>query len=96
MLIRSLGWDPRHHEELRKSPENKIHIRKVVFGGVGKVREFSVRVPEVSTRFRKVLEWGPPDVWGPHGPRGGAAATWASRTSPIGPCGRIGKGGPKP
>ena len=56
------------------SPENKIHIRKVVSGGVRKVREFSGRVPEVSRRFRKVPEWGAPDVWGPHGPRGGAAA----------------------
>ena len=40
-IVRSLGWDPGHHEEVRNSPENKIHIRKVIFPGFGKVRENS-------------------------------------------------------
>ena len=39
-VVRSLGWDPGHHEELRNGPEIKIHIRQVGF-----------RVPE---KFRKV------------------------------------------
>ena len=51
MMIRSLGWDPRHHEEMRKSPENKIHIRKVVSGGIGKVPEYFGKVPEGSRKF---------------------------------------------
>ena len=25
-VVRSLEWDPRHHEEVRNGPENKIHI----------------------------------------------------------------------
>jgi hypothetical protein len=25
-VVRSLGWDPRHHEELRNGPEIKFHI----------------------------------------------------------------------
>ena len=50
MLIRSLGWDPGHHEEFRKGPENNIHIRKVVSGGIGKVPEIFGRAPEVSRR----------------------------------------------
>ena len=43
----------------RKSPENKIHIRKVVSGGIGKVPDFSGRVPEFSERFYRSLEVGP-------------------------------------
>ena len=30
-IVRSLGWDPGHHEEIWNSPENKIHIREVIF-----------------------------------------------------------------
>ena len=51
MVIRSLGWDHRHHEEIRRSPENKIHIRKVFPGGIGKVPEYLHRVPEGSRKF---------------------------------------------
>jgi hypothetical protein len=29
-IVWILGWDPRHHEELRNGLEIKIHIRKVV------------------------------------------------------------------
>ena len=32
-VVRSLGWDPGYHEEIRNGPENKIHIRKVLFRG---------------------------------------------------------------
>jgi hypothetical protein len=32
-VVRSLGWDPRHHKEVRNGPENKIHIWKVIFRG---------------------------------------------------------------
>ena len=82
-----LGWDPRRHEEFRKSPKNKIHIRKVISEGVGKVREFSGRVPEISRRFRKVPGWGHL-TYGAHMDQGGGAeATWAGRTIPRGPHG---------
>ena len=68
MVIRSLGWDPGRHEEFRRSPKNKIHIRKVVSGGIGKVREFFGRVTEHSRRFKRSLEVGPIGLLGPHGP----------------------------
>ena len=51
MVIRSLGWDPGRHERFRRSPENKIHIWKVVSGGFGKVLEIIYRVPEGSGMF---------------------------------------------
>ena len=51
-VVRSLGWDPGHHEEVRNSPENKIHIREVLFQGSEKVRYFD-------RRFYKVLEGYP-------------------------------------
>ena len=85
MVIQSLGWDPRHHVEIRKSPENKIHIRKVVS-----------RVPEkfgkISTGYRKILEgFGGPHLGG-HKPRrahmdqwGVQQPTWAGRTQPQRP-----------
>ena len=30
-VVRSLRWDPGYHEDIRNGPENKIHIRKVLF-----------------------------------------------------------------
>src|SRR4051812_18872261 len=30
-VVRSLGWDPRYHEEIWNGSENKIHIKKVLF-----------------------------------------------------------------
>ena len=59
MVIRSLGWDPSRHEEIRKSPENKIHVRKVVSGGIEKAPEYLHRVPEGSRKFSRSLEVGP-------------------------------------
>src|SRR5664279_3971231 len=44
-VVRSLGWDPGRHEELRNGPEIKFHIRQVVFW-----------VPEKFRIFWKVLE----------------------------------------
>ena len=40
-VVRSLGWDPGYHEEIRNGPENKIHIRKVPFLSWGMVPVFS-------------------------------------------------------
>ena len=40
VFVRSLGWDPGHHEEVRNGPENKIHIREVIFQGSEKVSVF--------------------------------------------------------
>ena len=49
-VVRSLGWDPGYHEEIRNGPENKIHIRKVPFRSWGMVPVFSsgmfYKVPE--------------------------------------------------
>jgi hypothetical protein len=30
-IVKSLGWDPRHQEELCNGPEIKIHVREVEF-----------------------------------------------------------------
>ena len=30
-VVRSLGWDPGHHEELLNGPEVNIYIREVIF-----------------------------------------------------------------
>jgi hypothetical protein len=46
-VVRSLGWDPEHHEEIRNGLENKIHIWKVHFRVSGKVQENSGNVSEV-------------------------------------------------
>ena len=51
-VVRSPGWDPGHHEELRNGPEVKIHIWKVVIGVPKKVRVFSVLYWEGSRRFQ--------------------------------------------
>ena len=40
-VVRSLEWDPGYHEEIRNGPENKIHIRKVLFRSSGKFLMFS-------------------------------------------------------
>ncbi len=40
-VVRSLGWDPGYHEEIRNGPENKIHIRKVPFRSSGMIPVFS-------------------------------------------------------
>ncbi|KAK1662374.1 hypothetical protein QYE76_050533 [Lolium multiflorum] len=53
-FVRSLGCDPGCHEEVRKSPENKIHIREVDFWVFGNVRDCSGvdwKVLEGSGRF---------------------------------------------
>ena len=56
-FVRSLGLDPGHHDEVWKSPENKIHIREVKilsFGRFGSVLEGL----EGSGRFRWVPQVG--------------------------------------
>ena len=73
-VVRSPGWDPGHHEELRNGPEVKIYIWKVVFGVPEKVSIFSVLYREASRMFRRVPWWGPLVQNVPHGPRGGAPA----------------------
>ena len=61
-IVRSLGWDPGHHEELRNSPEIKFHIRKVGFRVSGKFRDFSVK-------YRNVLEGSSGSHGGAHLPQ---------------------------
>ena len=61
MFVRSLGWDPGHHEEVQNSPENKIHIWEVIF----RVPEKSRILRESSRRFWKVHLWGPPVMGSP-------------------------------
>lgn len=50
-VVRSLGWDPGHHEEVRNSPENKIHIREVIFRVSEKFEIFPVSYREGSRKF---------------------------------------------
>ena len=91
-MTRSLGKDPRYHEELRKSPEIKIHIRKVVFRVSEKFGNFPAGYRKVSRRFRKVPRWDPPTL-GPTWTEGVVQQpTWAGRTMPQGPRG-IGRWG---
>ena len=52
--------DPGHHEEVRNSLRNKIHIREVVFRVSEKFGKFPVSYRRVSRRFRRVHQWGPP------------------------------------
>src|SRR3954467_10143121 len=40
-VVRSLGWDPGYHEEIQNGPENKIHIRKVLFRSSEMIPVFS-------------------------------------------------------
>ena len=40
-VVRSLGWDPGYHEEIRNGPENKIHIKKVLFWSSKMISVFS-------------------------------------------------------
>lgn len=82
-VVRSLGWDPGHHEEVRNSPENKIHIWEVIFRVTRKVQDFHI-VP-------KVLEGSGGYHSGAHlsrttnmDRRGLHRPTWARHTSP--PC----------
>jgi hypothetical protein len=61
-VVQSLGRDPGHHEELRNSPEVKIHIWKVVIGFRKKFEFFRYCT-------RKVLEGsgvGPTCMGDPH------------------------------
>src|SRR4051812_15959417 len=63
-VVRSLGWDPRYHEEIRNGPENKIHIRKVRFRSLGKIPMFSSEVLEGSRRFiGPKVEWSMNVSW---------------------------------
>ena len=55
-VVRSLGLDLGHHEEVRNGPENKIHIREVDFRVAEKFGIFPVSYRESSRRF-----------WGSHG-----------------------------
>ena len=41
-VVRSLGWDPGYHEEIRNGLENKIHIRKVQFRSWGMISVFFI------------------------------------------------------
>ena len=48
-FVRSLGWDPGHHERFQNGPENKIHIKESSFG-------ISEWFRSLSVLYRKVLE----------------------------------------
>jgi hypothetical protein len=39
-VVQSLGLDSGHHEKVRNSPENMIHMREVTFWGSAKVSVF--------------------------------------------------------
>jgi hypothetical protein len=56
-IVRSLGWDLGHHEEIQNGPENKIHIRKVIFRGSEKFGNFLVEDWRVSRMFRRGHRW---------------------------------------
>jgi hypothetical protein len=84
VFVRSLDWDPGHHERFRNGPENKIHIKESSFWILEKFRSLSVL-------YRNVLEGsrvGP--LWG-HlteacvGLKGSVLATWARCTKPLRP-----------
>ena len=88
-IVRSLGWDPGHHEELRNGPEIKKTYMESGFQGYRKSSGFFGIVPEGSRRFRRVPWWGPPIPEGPtwtkgwrtmalHGP-GAPAPLWPMR-----------------
>ena len=46
-FVRSLGWDPGHHEKVRNGPENKIHIREINFQVSEKFGNFPVETEKV-------------------------------------------------
>jgi hypothetical protein len=50
-VVRSLGLDPRHHEEVQNSSRNKIHIWDVSFRVCEKFGNFVVSHQRVSRRF---------------------------------------------
>ena len=83
-VVRSPGWDPGRHKELRNGLEVKIYIWKVVFRVSKKVSVLSGLYREASRRFRKLSEESespprvPPRPKGQHGLTGG--------TSPSRPC----------
>ena len=54
--VRSPGWDPGCHEEVRNGPENKIHIWEVKMRVTGKVRDFPVLYRESwkATRYDRL------------------------------------------
>ena len=56
-FVRSLGWDLGCHEEVRNSPENKIHIREVDFWVSEKFGIFPVDDREGSRRFQGSHQW---------------------------------------
>ena len=56
----------------RGGPENKIHIREVLFPSFGKFVKFPVETEEGSRRFRGGPTYGPP-TWEGYMGHGGAA-----------------------
>src|SRR3954465_6110789 len=65
-FVRSLGWDPGHHERFRNGPENKIHIRQCSFWS-SELFRVNRYCPEVSRTFRRGTNVVPPVGRG-HGP----------------------------
>ena len=58
-IVRSLGWDPGHHEELRNGPEDIVSYMESGFRVLEKFGIFSVKYRNDSRRFRKVPKWDP-------------------------------------
>ena len=58
-FVRSLGWDPGHHEELRNGPEDIVSYMESGFRVLEKFGIFSVKYRNDSRRFQKVPKWDP-------------------------------------
>ena len=86
-VVRSPGWDPGRHEEIRKGPEVKIYIWEVV-----KRTPESFGVIPVLYRGHRKGSGGPPGgatpPGGPHGLRGAGSQPLVGcpHPPPLGPC----------
>ena len=78
-FVRSLGWDPGYHDEVRNSPENKIHIREVK---IPSFRKFGIFLEE-SGKVPMGPTCGPMYLEEESGPWGCCLAYWARRTKPT-------------
>ena len=55
-VVRSLGLDPGHHEEIKNCLENMIHIMEIIFWVSEMFRSIHMGVLEGFGVFQKVLE----------------------------------------
>ena len=73
-VVRILGWDLGHHEELRNGPEVKIYIWEVIFRVPKKFGNFLIKYREGSRRFRGFHHGSQRPRKVPHRSRGGSIA----------------------